>query len=289
MHKGKIRILFILENFRCGGGQRTTVNLLRHLDGNRFEPILFLLEREGVYSSEIPEEVKVIFAHKSFKYNKYLIPYYLAKIVIEAHHCDVIIGALELRPTYLAYLAGALTNKPAIGWVHVPLDEGLQWATKLHFIKLKLLYPRLTRIVCVSKTVKQSLLKMASVKPERIKVIYCPQDLSSIIKNCTESIPGWAVDIFQKPTLVAVGRLSWEKGFDLLISAHAKVLKSGIGHNLIIIGDGPHRVKLQELVHQLKVTDSVFLPGYVKNPYPLMKKAIAFVLSSRFEGLLSRL
>jgi glycosyltransferase involved in cell wall biosynthesis len=135
--------------------------------------------------------------------------------------------------------------------------------------------------------VKQSILKMASVKPERIKVIYCPQDLNSIIKNCTESIPDWAVDIFQKPTLVAMGRLSWEKGFDLLIRAHAKVLKKGIFHNLIIIGNGPHREELQDLIHQLEVTDSVFLPGYVKNPYPLIKKAIAFVLSSRFEGLSS--
>ncbi len=285
MHKSKLRTLFILRDLRCGGGQRTTVDLLRHLDRNRFEPTLFLLERTGVYFSKVPQDVKVVFAHKSLKYNKYLIPYYLTKIAAQARNNDVVIGAMELRPTYLAYLAGALTKKPAIGWILVPLDKGLQWVSKLHLLKLKLFYPRLTRVVCVSQTVKQSILKMAPVKPERLRVIYCPQDLNSIIKKSKEPLPDWAEDIGRKPTLIAVGRISYEKGFDLLIRAHAKVLKRGIEHNLIIVGDGPHRGKLQDLVQRLEVTDSVFMPGYVENPYPLIKKASALVLSSRFEGL----
>ena len=69
------------------------------------------------------------------------------------------------------------------------------------------------------------------------------------------------------------------------LRAHAKVLKKGIDHNLIIVGDGPHRGKLQELVHCLEVTDSVYMAGHIHNPYPVIKKASALVLSSRFEGL----
>jgi glycosyltransferase involved in cell wall biosynthesis len=126
---------------------------------------------------------------------------------------------------------------------------------------------------------------MAPVKPERLRIIYCPQDLNSIIEKGREPLPDWAVDIVKKPMLIAVGRLSYEKGFDLLIRAHAKVLKKGIEHNLIIVGDGPHRSKLQELIYHLEVTNTVFMPGYVENQYPLIKKARALVLSSRFEGL----
>ncbi len=285
MSKRKLRLLFILRDLHCGGGQRTTLDLLRHLDRNKFEPTLFLLEREGVYLSEVPQDVKVVFGHKSLKYNKYLIPYYLAKIAAQARNNDVIIGAMELRPTYLAYIAGVLTRKPSIGWILVPLDKGLQWVSKLHLLKLKLFYPRLTRVVCVSQAVKQSILKMAPVKPERLRVIYCPQDLGSIIEKSQKPLPDWAADVLQKPTLVAVGRISYEKGFDVLIRAHAKVLKKGIDHNLIIVGNGHHRAKLQELIHCLEVTDSVFMPGYVENQYPLIKKATALVLSSRYEGL----
>jgi len=93
------------------------------------------------------------------------------------------------------------------------------------------------------------------------------------------------VNVVRKPTLIAVGRMSYEKGFDLLIKAHAKVLKKGIDHNLIIVGNGPHQGELQDLVRCLEVADSVFMPGYISNPYPLIKKARALVLSSRFEGL----
>lgn len=285
MYKSKLKILFILENLRCGGAHVTALNLLRHLDRSKFEPTLFLLERRGVYFSEVPEDVKIVFAHKSLRYNRYLIPYYLAKIVVQARNSDVVIGALEQRPTYLAYIAGALTRKPTISWVRVPLDKGLQWVSKLHLVKLRLFYPRLTRVVCVSQAVKESVLKMAPVRPERLMVIYNPQDLSSVIEKGKESLSDWAEDVARKPTLIAVGRLSYEKGFDLLIRAHAKALKKGIDHNLLIVGDGPHRRKLQDLVQRLEVTDSVFMPGYIGNPYPLIKKATALVLSSRFEGL----
>ena len=217
MKKSKLRILFVLPNLRCGGAQRTTVDLLRHLNRNMFEPTLFLLEREGVYFSEVPQDVKIVFGHNSLKYNKYLIPYYLGKIAAQARNNDVVIGALELRPTYLAYLAATLAKKPSIGWIHVPLDKGLQWVSKLHFVKLKLFYPRLTRVVCVSQAVKQSVLKMAPViRPERIRVIYCPQDLDSIIEKSQKTLPDWAADVLQKPTLVAVGRISYEKGFVVL-------------------------------------------------------------------------
>jgi len=285
IHTSKVRTLFILRDLRCGGGQRTTLDLLHHLDRNRFEPTLFLLERKGVYLSEVPPDVKVVFGHKLLKYNKYLMPYYLAKVAVQARHSDVVIGALELRPTYLAYLVAALTKRSAIGWVHVPLDKGLQWVSKLHFLKLRLCYPRLKRVVCVSQGVKQSVLKMAPVKDERVRVIYCPQDLNSVMEKAKVLLPHWAADVVRKPALIAVGRLSYEKGFDILIRAHAKVLDKGIEHNLIILGDGPHREELQDLVRHLELTDSVFMPGYVGNPYPLIKKACALVLSSRYEGL----
>jgi len=285
MRTSKLRTLFILQDLRCAGGQRGTLDLLRHLDRSKFEPTLFLLEHEGDWFSEVPQDVKVVFYQKSFRLKRDLLPY-LAKIVVQARNSDVVIGALELHPTYLAYLAAALTRRPAIGWVRAPLDKWLERLRPKHSMAVKLLYPRLTRVVCVSRAVRQSVLKVAPVRPERLRVIYSPNDLDSIIGKGKGSLPDWAVDVFRKPTLIAVGRMSFEKGFDLLIRAHAKVLKKGIDHNLIIVGSAyPLRAELQDLVHYLEITDSVFMPGYVHNPYPLIKKASALVLSSRFEGL----
>jgi glycosyltransferase involved in cell wall biosynthesis len=87
------------------------------------------------------------------------------------------------------------------------------------------------------------------------------------------------------PLVVANGRLAPQKGFDLLIEAHAQVVGAGVRHRLLITGDGPDRAALEALVRRLGVESSVELPGFSANPYPAMAAADVFVLSSRSEGL----
>ena len=84
---------------------------------------------------------------------------------------------------------------------------------------------------------------------------------------------------------MAVGRLTGEKGFDLLIRAHAGVFDAGQEHELLILGEGPDRAQLSELAEQLGVQNSVRLPGFVANPPPLVAGADLFLLSSRREGM----
>jgi glycosyltransferase involved in cell wall biosynthesis len=129
------------------------------------------------------------------------------------------------------------------------------------------------------------MLKVARIIPERLKVIYSAYESTSIIEKSKEQLPDWAIDVIRKPTLIALGRMSREKGFDVLIRAHAKVLTRGIDHNLVILGSGSLRGELRDLSACLGVSDSVFMPGYVGNPYPLLKNATAFILPSRYEAL----
>ncbi len=284
MGGNKLRILFILQKLCCNGAHGVALNLQLHLDRSRYEPTLLLLENKGKYLSRIPEDIKVVFAHKSLNYNRYLVPYYLVKIMAEARKNDVIVGAIEFRPTYLAYLAATLAGKQSVGWVHVPLEKAI--FTRMARQYVRLLYPKLTSIVCVSNATKHSVLKVTPVKPERLKVIYSPYELDSIREKANEPVPDWAESIFKKPTLIGVGRMCHEKGFDILVEAHARVIRKGIDHNLLIIGpSNPFQNKLQELARDLRVVDSITIHGYVNNPYPLIKKASALVLSSRVEGL----
>ena len=55
--------------------------------------------------------------------------------------------------------------------------------------------------------------------------------------------------------------------------------------NLIILGDGEERTRLEELVQELGLRDHVKMLGYVENPWAYMSKADVFVLSSKWEGL----
>ena len=85
--------------------------------------------------------------------------------------------------------------------------------------------------------------------------------------------------------IVAAGRLTRQKGFDLLIRAVAPILRRRPEVRLTILGAGPEESALRSLAESLGVWDSVSLPGFVENPYRFFKAAGLFVLSSRWEGL----
>ncbi|WP_236719630.1 CDP-glycerol glycerophosphotransferase family protein [Neobacillus mesonae] len=83
---------------------------------------------------------------------------------------------------------------------------------------------------------------------------------------------------------ITMGRLSPEKGQDNLIQAFAQLHKDNKNTKLYILGEGPLRPELENLITEFGVEDSVYLPGQVENPFRLMKKCDCFVLSSHYEG-----
>jgi glycosyltransferase involved in cell wall biosynthesis len=90
----------------------------------------------------------------------------------------------------------------------------------------------------------------------------------------------------RRPTLIAIGRLSAEKGFALLIDAFARArVETGGLHQLLIVGEGPLRVDLARQIAALKLEDSVLLPGYVAGADRLLETAAGFVLSSSTEAM----
>jgi glycosyltransferase involved in cell wall biosynthesis len=88
----------------------------------------------------------------------------------------------------------------------------------------------------------------------------------------------------QPPVVLAVGRLTKQKDFPLLIRAFAQVCQKRRAR-LIILGEGPDRPLLEAQVSELGLEDEVALPGFVENPYAYMSRAALYVLSSQWEGL----
>lgn len=86
--------------------------------------------------------------------------------------------------------------------------------------------------------------------------------------------------------IVCIGRLTnYTKQHDKLIAAYKQTNLAAIGVKLLILGDGPDRLKLKKLIAEQALQDTVKLLGYVKNPYPYLKDAMFKVLCSRVEGL----
>ncbi len=84
--------------------------------------------------------------------------------------------------------------------------------------------------------------------------------------------------------IVSVGRLSPEKGFDLLIKAVAELAPKYPQLKLYILGDGPLKVTLKSLVEQLGIQNHVYFLGQRRNPFFIVKRADVFALTSHYEG-----
>jgi glycosyltransferase involved in cell wall biosynthesis len=85
--------------------------------------------------------------------------------------------------------------------------------------------------------------------------------------------------------LLAVGRLHVDKGFDLLLTAFARIAASHPDWDLIILGEGSERAALQAQIDGARLSHRVMMPGRAGNVGDWYDSAHLYVLSSRFEGL----
>lgn len=88
----------------------------------------------------------------------------------------------------------------------------------------------------------------------------------------------------ESKTVLAVGRLTYQKGFDLLIQAWAKVANEKPDWKLIILGEGEDRLKLSSLIEKYQLESKVVLAGKTSDVEEYYKNSDIFCLSSRFEG-----
>ena len=112
------------------------------------------------------------------------------------------------------------------------------------------------------------------------------QAKSAVIHNPVVLLPRLVNEklSFQKPFILAVGRFTEEKCFDLLINAFSQIAPRFPDWHLVIAGDGPLRELLQNLIIQCHLENKVTLPGRIKDINSLYDQASLFILSSRFEG-----
>lgn len=140
-------------------------------------------------------------------------------------------------------------------------------------------YRKIDLIICQTQRMSENLKENVPFLFKRaiVKVIPNPFDFpNELLINEEIIIP--------KNTIVSAGRLIPEKGFDVLIASFAKVVKQNPEMNLMILGEGSERSKLEKLISELNLDKKVILKGYVKNVYPYFKKARVCIVSSIREG-----
>lgn len=110
-------------------------------------------------------------------------------------------------------------------------------------------------------------------------------NLPNIDTDCSD-LHGEIIDFCRKGfTIGAIGRLSPEKGFDLLLEAVAGLVTEGNDIHLLLLGEGAERSMLEELVKKLGLEGRILMPGYVINARNCLPFIHLFAMPSLTEGL----
>lgn len=173
-----------------------------------------------------------------------------------------------------AYCAKKVKANKKATWFH---DENLMW-----FDFTKKYLEQYDRWFCVSETVKKSLIQILGREDEHIEVFYNLINVKDIQKRADEIID--TSDFKGDYRILSVGRLAYQKGFDIAIET-AKILKEkGIKFIWYIIGDGVEHENLKNMIKRYSLEKSFCLLGEKENPYPYIKECELYVQTSRHEG-----
>lgn len=296
-----VRILFVIPSLGKGGAERVAVNLAKGLHSKGYEVSFCTFEEEYFY--HLPHGIKVYSLNISGTNNVFLKLRNLAKRrlllkeVKREKKIDISVSFLENGNIANLY---ADAKEVKIATVHNTTfsfsDSGPLSSVRKYFIKNT--YKRADKIVCVSKGVKDAVIRLDPNFIDTTEVIYNPFEIQRIRDMSNEPILSFEESIFYKNrVLLNVGRLTQQKGQWHLLKLLSKLKKLTSEFKLVFLGEGP---MLKELINfgkslGLKVfyqhshsrkTDNydVFFLGAKKNPYKYFKRSFLFLFSSLWEG-----
>ena len=290
--KKEIKILILAKSI--DGGTGTYVLSLLNLPKiiNKQSSIKVLVLEKPQYRKTKKLDKKFCFLNKKGKYpqNYSLTTLNILNFLNEVHWTnrqinlfkpDVLLG-VGVHANLLLMINKKLLRKniPAILSTHIELEKTLleKSSSGLYFLLKKTVaffYRQADKNVCVSKGVAQSLKKGfgLNINPKIIYNGIKASHSSKIIPLNTKA-----------PVFISVTRLTTQKRIDNLINAFKEVLEKVPKSKLLIVGDGPMKIKLVNLTKKLRLDKNIVFAGWVNNVSSYQNKANIFVLSSKREG-----
>lgn len=285
----KKKIIFGITSLTFGGAERVLVDICNELK-NEYDITIFSLYGNGDLEKQLDKDIKfesiynksfnelnkvekILFSLRLMFFKKSIYKKYVKK------DYDVEIAFLEGPITRL--FSAKNNNVQKIAWVHndIKLVFGQGIKAKIKSLIDKNVYDKYDKIVFVTKDNKKSFEDLYKLNNNRY-VIYNYLNQNEVIKKAEQQIEKLSNNL----NFVTVSRLVEQKAINRLVKVHSKLIKDGYKHNFYIIGDGPMKNEIQELINLNNVSNTFILLGQKENPYPYIKAADYFCLFSYFEG-----
>ncbi|MBQ1396903.1 MAG: glycosyltransferase [Clostridia bacterium] len=188
---------------------------------------------------------------------------------------DLAVAFIEGAATY--YVANYVKARKKATYVHIDyLAAG--YSPKLD----RKYYDKFDRVFCVSDTVRKVFLTAYPEYGEKTFFFHNMVPRERILRLSKEG-EGFT-DGFDGLRILTVGRLHYQKAYDLAIPALAELRRRGHNVRWYVIGEGAEEDNLRALIRQNGVEDSFILLGTTPNPYPFIAGCDIYSQASRFEG-----
>lgn len=308
------KILFYTTFLTQGGGiEVVTVRYINKFIENGYKIDLYIdynMGEENVREKEIDKRVKITYL-KSEKISKliyklrtlgkekkiYNIFLYILILVsdfivwkkeikkIEKENYDATISFFQFLPSYITKVKGPKHMIFLHGSVKQYFEGIRKYFKNSFFNKIN----RFDYVCTVSEEMRVQLKEIFPDLTNKQTTIYNPIDFETIEnKACErENLTLDEKELLNNPYICSVGRLDeGQKDFNILINAYANLkVENKISEKLVLVGDGPDKEKLENLVKKLNLENDIIFLGKKSNPYIWMKNSKVFILSSKYEGL----
>jgi len=277
-----VRVLFCIPSLSGGGAEKIAAQVATHLDQSRFNVTLFAHDRAGRFVGSFENGVRLVYASDK-PYTRWRLPLLLLKTANLVWNSDIVVGANEGRATVLSFLCAAAFRKKFVSWIHCDWSEFGKYTSWRARLGLRVSAWG-DAVVAVSAGAGAAFRRLVQVNRHKLIIIPNGIETEKTRRLAHQEVTTEHLELFRSPTIVAVGRLCEQKNHQLLIRTHAAIMRSGVFHRLLILGEGHLLGHLRALAAELGVPDTVHFLGFKSNPYPYMRHAAVFALTSLFEG-----
>ena len=273
------RLTIVIHSLQGGGAERTVAEMANYWSRHSNEVTLITLDTMSNDNYEVAPEVNRVELNLMIHSRNILqaLSNNLKRITqlrraIRDSNPDVIISFTD-KTNVLTMIATRRMSLPV-----VLAERSDPWHQSIGRIWSRLrrrFYPSCAAIVVQTDSIREFFTAFVKNKPIRV------------IPNCIWNVP----DVVEKTRsaeqrrqVASLGRLSIEKGYDLLIKAFAKISDNHLDWDLVIAGTGNQQDEIEKLIDELGLSERVQLLGWTNKPTEILQRSDLFVLPSRYEG-----
>ncbi|WP_426476864.1 glycosyltransferase [Chryseobacterium sp. CBSDS_008] len=291
----KIKVLFRHRSMEMGGVEKVILSMLNNLNPDKFDITVCLNLNQGELRDEFPKHIKKVYlteGKESFSQNPLLHKLQLirrrlrlSKALKNHAISDRILGNqkfdIEIAPTYGAFssvINSSNKDSKKIGWFHSEINVPGMKPLVPDILKN---FPQFDHMIYCSQKIKDIMHQSyPDLKYPAESVVINAIPIEEIKKKAEEKIDNFP----ESPVFVSVGRLHSRKGYHKLIDAHKKLIDEGLHHHIVVVGNGEEFKNLTDQIQRNNVQETFILTGNRMNPYPYIKNADYFILSSESEA-----